>query len=40
MFVVAGFDDFLYIRIDRELDFFASRMFTQLEWVCFGAVLP
>ena len=40
IFVVAGFDDFLYIRIDRELDFFATRMFTQLESFYFGAVLP
>ena len=28
--VVAGFDDFLYICIDRERDFFAPRMRTQL----------
>ena len=38
--VVAGFDDFFYICIDRELDFFAPRMRTQLESFYFGAVLP
>ena len=39
IFVAAGFDDFLYIRIDRGLDIFAIRMSTQLESVYFGAVL-
>ena len=40
IFVVAGFDDFLYIRIDRGLDIFATRMCAQLESVYFGAVFP
>ena len=40
IFIVAGFDDFLYIRIDRGLDIFATRMCTQLESVYLGAVLP
>ena len=39
IFVVAGFDDFLYIFIDGELDFFAPTMCTQLESFYFGAVL-
>ena len=39
IFVAAGFDDFLYIRINRGLDIFAVMMSTQLESVYFGAVL-
>ena len=39
-YVVAGFDDFLYICINRERDFFAPSMRTQLDSFYFGAVLP
>jgi len=40
MLVVAGFDDFYFVRVDRDNEFFLEKMFYKLRTFYFGALLP
>jgi hypothetical protein len=40
LLVVAGAEDFAYIKVMREEDFFREKMFDKLRNFYFGAILP